>query len=545
MSMRYLDAPSPLPPYPLANQVKLDQSPFADRLVGTQISPMKDAIVNTENKQSSLNASSLPVEPLRENDNLPLNKKESLRGGRLDEQCSLFCGKENRNLAFTSMTDTGLHVKKCDIFDLYGSKSSSRTMQPCSSHKSVLGESPDGSKQLLGQNSRCNSTALEGPCDASSYENKTSAGAFRKKQDSLESTETFTTQGSLSDCWTGTSFTDQNFLSERLSSDSGYLEVVSSGFAQMNRALSSCKKGSVNEKSAKEQIQHCELQRDGILDVDCGGNLAANRNLQYNDNTPASEKYACKVDKLMTLFEHESTGQNSVTENAQEDSKVNQFPCAVRDRISESIESDANLLRNQGVDKSFEEKGINVVPCQKLNLSGVAELSNLSLSDDKQIPSTSSRSLLSTSSTGTLSVTSKSTSSVTIKNSPARDAVTVGASGMSGQPFKIPAVPNPYDCIKRFSRDCPESHQSDYCSSSQRTLGISDYLVKKRKDAEAARVKSQSTTKKHKMLRIKKERYRVLSTLGKGGSSKVCSVFHFKVNMIKRLLFFLLLLWRI
>ena len=525
--MRYLDAPSPLPPCRSFDKIKWNQSPFS-------------AEDKSGKNRCPFDSKGPPSDKLKESGNLPLTEHGPLHMEQLVGQLNVFCGKENE-IPSLGMTEPAVRDELGNKPYPYIWKSSSKTMQPCSSHKRFLTESPKESKLSIKLNERCDMLGFK--TGSGNHEVITSARPFEEQGETTESPDGFTCSGILSDCWSGTFNTDQNFLSEkvRYSSDSGCLEVVGCNIAETNTELSPSMKVVGNGMDPKLQTPQFNLQFDGTsgaTDVDSG---IAVFSLRYDDNVQDQHPETCasKVDRLIPQGEKESVSQNSVSEGTREDFKVCPvLNSTIQGRMSKGIHSVTNVVSEQGNDPALEEIKEPGVPTQKFNLSGIAELSNLSISDDIKISSAlsgtllstsssaSSRTLLSTSSASTLSVTSTLTSKANFRH----DEAPANTNQAGNQQFRMPVAPAPKlnqsDCTNGTARNDQQTFQSECLNTKatdafQRDLSVSGYLVKKRQDAEAAKAKSQSTTKKHKMIRIKKEKYRVISVLGKGGSSKV------------------------
>ena len=99
------------------------------------------------------------------------------------------------------------------------------------------------------------------------------------------------------------------------------------------------------------------------------------------------------------------------------------------------------------------------------------------------------------------------------------------------QSFKMPLAPAPRfpqaeqnkgPALTKQPIELQNDHESNPISTPpSKRKDVSAYLLQRKDAAVASKMKSFSTTKKNKVLHIKKERYKVISVLGKGGSSKV------------------------
>ena len=118
------------------------------------------------------------------------------------------------------------------------------------------------------------------------------------------------------------------------------------------------------------------------------------------------------------------------------------------------------------------------------------------------------------------------------------------ASSQSHDSFKKPVAPAVRLCHVDREADASATLQNHVISTQSSTgvskqkqgtntkpSDLSEYLMKMKNAAAEA----SSTTKKHKVIRIKKERYKVISVLGRGGSGKVsCNVYVFCLKVFSK-----------
>ena len=521
--MSYLDSPATPHSYHRMpfNQGKCNQSPFVMHKFG------KPRLTFEENKMGKdpipSDLRSQFEEKLKDKDNLPLAEKEPIPIAEKDDQTFREKVYEKENMFYASMTEPS-SVKKGSKVDEYESKYSSKTMQPSSSHKSVTrsNKQPAIHREICsGLKKSMNTFCIEG-----------NALSIACKEETTQSSHS-SFSGSLSEFWS--SITDQTFPSEKIrcNSDSGYQEAGSNKMAIPATYFSSKKKEGKCEESSRSKTHSSHIHYDGMSGIKGDDNRPPIRDWRYNDtdamsgaSSPKSENYDFKKG-IENLFDHipdnENLHQDCITKVAKEEAKVS--------RIEESEFKGSGIVRSHAIVVSECDNGQSLNEhrddwlCQKkLNLSGIAEISNLSINEDKLTSSTASSGTL-VSSYAANALSALSTNTITSSQT----TINADTSQRTVQPFKVPfaPAPKPNQTDHHKAKIGHQNQHLEYLSSkpvidqSQGNLSISSYLMKVKHDAEAAKAKSQSTTKKHKIIRIKKERYKVISILGKGGSSKV------------------------
>lgn len=458
---------------------------------------------------------------LKEKEDMSQVGNESASLGHSDEsRFKGFPDKENHNPFLSSITEPSLHAKHNRIDN--GSMKSYKTIQYCPNAIKSSAESLQTKMHPADKKENCKGTDMKMPHGIANFDVE---DIIPRYEDKDQTTDALSCTESLSDSWTYTSITDPNFLSEKLRtvSESGFQDFISGSIAVYDTPL---KKTQTEESLANKKGTGC-IQHDAKAEKDWTGNMKIVTRTKVSDSDELSSPEQV-LDTLATKTE--KSGLEIKSTKAQ----IQVMDTRKGDLTAPSMEYHRNVangvnfelressLSEQGGGQTLEEMCGNGL--QRWNLSGIAELENLSLSDDRQTSSTaSSRTIVSAATIESAPMLSSNTSTLSTKT------ITASASHKPAQPFKMPSAPAPKvnqpDSARTLGKNgnslqvTEEFKGQPTASATQELLGISNYLMKKRHDAETA--KSLSTTKKHKLIRIKKERYKVVSILGKGGSGKV------------------------
>lgn len=514
-TMGYLDASSSMPSYDALqfDDAKLINSPlFSRKLKRT------DFLCNESNDKAG-KGYCVPGDELKLTDAKPvsddkLDGTKDFRELRLSE----FSGKENCDMLCNMTEPSALAKKNGGRHGGYACKMSSRTLHPRSNAKCKAAKTcKDIKKCLTERKDALKVTELKKPFDSRCVDTRDNGSYQDSKEESTESLALSCTE-SLSDCWSG-SITDPNFLTEKIRcySDSGFQEFVSGGsFPVSNANTSTTNIKHEDDSHFKPNIGHGQCNaviEDKCNEKEVAGNI---RSWLY-----LSDRVHVGADKQMNSRNGISS-QDPKPELSKAMGKGTDVDVA---KDTEAIDATSAQDDNFCVDDSRDK----IFTCQRLNVSGIAELSDLSISDYKQIVSTATSStIVFTTFTGSLPMHSIDSTTSSI------NTMTTDTSQNHDEAFKVPSVPAPKiqqldhpKLVASSSRSYQPINGLDKIpkiNGTQDSVSISDCLMKQRHDAENAKAKFLSTTKKRKLIRIKNERYRVVSILGKGGSGKVSSL---------------------
>ena len=476
--MRYLDAPSPLPSNRTFDRMKWNGSLFSESTSGKEKFSSPNLIENSARNQSSTNNNCLTIDGMPKRSNSPLAEIDPSNISQLKEKGSMFCGKENCIASSFNKTEPAFHTRsECKGYQVVN-RSASKTMQPYSNCKEC---SSKGIERPINQNESHDTKEIERVREQCSTGDIVNPPPCDMTGETTGNPDTFSSPNSLSCNLSNTFITDQNFFSEKMrcSSDSGFQEIANSTAPlKSTKALSTHNKMIRNETNPTSKTCH--------VDVKFGVNIDARLS-----------------DRLKV---------GSISEGFGEDLKA--FLSTPLGSMSESMQSRNGIVSDRGTCQSLKKTREKGMPAHKFDISGIADLQNLSISDDRHVvPSASSVPLSSASSEGSISDMPRSTAPSSSNSNCSQDS-TLAATVKSGTlPFKIPPAPHTIQSGQLKTKAA--------LYTSQGNSTVFDDLMKKKQDAKAAKVKSQSTTKKHRIIRVKKERYKVLSIIGKGGSGKV------------------------
>ena len=484
--MSYLDAPSPLPSNSGFDRIKWNGSLFSESKSGKEKFASPSVIENSARNQSSISSNCLPIDQIPKRNDSPLTEINPSNISQSKEKRSLVCGKENYIVSSCNKTEPAFHSKNESNGYLVGNRSASKAMQPFSNCIEYSDHSSKEIERPISQTVSHDNKDIECVHEKCSTGDIVNLPPYEITGETTGNPDTFSSPNSLSCNLSNTFITDQNFFSEKMrcSSDSGFQEIANSTApVRSSKALASEKKMTRNETDPKSQTCH--------VDVKFGVNL--------------DERLSDRL-KL-----------GSISEGFGEDLKAVLSTPLVS--MFGGMQSRNGITSERGTCQPFKDTKEKGMPSRKFDISGIADFPNLSISDDRHaVSSASSVPLSSASSDCSVSDMPRSTAPFTNDNIFSQDSPLATTVKTGALPFKVPPVPHALQSGQL---------QTKAAYTSQGNATVFEDLMKKKQDAKAAKVKSQSTTKKHRIIRIKKERYKVVSIIGKGGSGKVCSIFRF------------------